>query len=134
MKISCTICSREKNTGHSLLPAIRRYASERIHSVHEKSKADKVEFRILSGRFGLLAPDEKIPFYDHLLVSDEIKETKQIVKAQMIREDIDEVVFFMENLAEHPNWQAYYEVIRQACSELNIKFQEEIITDGDALN
>lgn len=60
-----TYCSKKKNkTFDKLLEAITRYESERIEKIHNKAKEYGAEFRILSGFFGLISPDEKIPYYN----------------------------------------------------------------------
>ena len=68
----CTICSRDKDPAKGLLPAIRRYRSERIGRIYEKAKRAGAVFAILSGKFGLLPAEEPIPYYDKLLTEADI--------------------------------------------------------------
>lgn len=73
MAIFCTYCSAEKETDEYLLPAIQRYFSERILRISQAAAKVGTGFFILSGEFGLLEPKELIPYYDHLLVADQIE-------------------------------------------------------------
>ena len=61
MTIVCTICSAENRADEELQPAVDRYLSERIRWVHAESRRLERPFVILSGKYGLLGPDERIP-------------------------------------------------------------------------
>ena len=128
MKIYCTPCCKEKRADKELLEAISRYQSERILAVFKKSEQDHVEFRILSGTFGLVHPREKIPFYDHQLTAEEIPQLTQKVKQQLAAQNIDAVVFFSKT-TEMQERKPYADTITQACTELGIPLELQIITD-----
>jgi hypothetical protein len=125
MKIYCTPCCKEKRDTKELLDAIERYQSDRIRAVFEQSKSDKVELRILSGKFGLLKPQDKIPFYDHPLTAKEIPSLKERVKQQLREQGIDAVVFFSKT-QETPEWKPYVDVMTQACAELGIVLERRV--------
>ncbi len=74
MKRACyvTYCSKEKDDAPGLLPAARRYRTARIPAAATRAAEDGAEFRIFSGEFGLLSPEDPIPWYDHLLRPDEV--------------------------------------------------------------
>ena len=97
MEIYCTICSKEKRTNKELLKSIERYISERIKAIYNKSKKDNVEFRILSGKFGLLKPEEKIPWYDYKLIMKDVPRLNKIVKQQLFSQKINKIIFFARN-------------------------------------
>ena len=123
MKIYCTVCSRKKLETDQSVEAVNLYLSENIRNVYEKSMREGIEFRILSGKFGLLRPDEKIRRYDYLLKDDAVNELKEKIKNQMKSQEIDDITFFAENREEHPNWIPYYNSIIRACNELEIKLK-----------
>ena len=77
MKILCTYCAGRKRPGSRPLPAIRRYLSPRIAVLHREARrrGSAWAFRIVSGRYGLLAPETPLPWYDHLLREDEVRPT-----------------------------------------------------------
>ena len=70
MRIYCTTCSRKKLQTKEPVRAIDLYLSENIRRVYSKSLIDGLDFRILSGKFGLLSPDDKVRSYDYLLRED----------------------------------------------------------------
>lgn len=118
-KVYCTICSKNKKTDKVLLPVKERYISGRIDRINELSESDKVPLVILSGEFGLLKPNEQIPYYNHLLESKEVaKLTKRVVR-QLAELKVDEIVFFAKPKKE--NWIPYYEVLENATDKLRIK-------------
>jgi hypothetical protein len=118
-KLYCTICSKDKKTDKLLLPAKERYISERIDLVNELSKKDNVAFVILSGEFGLLKPNENIPFYDHLLIPEEVATLTKKVTRQLSELSVDEIVFFAK--PKKDNWVPYYQVLENATNKLKIK-------------
>ena len=65
--IFVTYCSKNKKRDKGPMEAISRYDSERIRSVKGAADSLGIGFRLLSGKYGLLAPHEKIRWYDHLL-------------------------------------------------------------------
>lgn len=129
MEIYCTICCKEKRTNKELIESNKRYISERIKTIYNKNKKDNIEFRILSGKFGLLKPEEKIPWYDHKLTMKEIPSLNKIVKQQLSSQKIDKVIFFARNPGKNPDWKPYLALIQNSCSNqkisLEIKYIEE---------
>ena len=123
MKVYCTVCSRRKLEVDYPVEAINLYLSKNISDVYEKSKGEGIEFRILSGKFGLLKLNEKVRWYDYLLKEDGVNELKEKIKHQIRSQGIDDITFFAENREEHPNWIPYYNSIIRACGELEIKLK-----------
>jgi len=117
MKLYCTICSKEKLGTKDLVPALQRYASQRIDAIFRRAKKDKVKFRILSGELGLVAPHEKIPFYDRQLRIEDVPVLVNQVAKQLAKERITEVVFFLKEL---PEWKPYVLVLEQACAKNSV--------------
>ena len=97
------------------MPALRRYLSPRIHLVRLKSKSRDAGFAILSGRFGLIGPYRKIPFYDHLLRRDEIARLLPQMVDYLIKKRYRSVYFFHEPLRRSRKIGPYCDAIRRAC-------------------
>jgi hypothetical protein len=64
-----TYCSVAKDPSPGLLASLERYQSQRIRGVKQLADAQGMTFYTLSGEFGLVAPIDLIPYYDHLLSS-----------------------------------------------------------------
>ncbi|RLG16788.1 hypothetical protein DRN62_03010 [Nanoarchaeota archaeon] len=123
MKIYCTICCKEKRRDEGLLPAIERYISKRIRRVYELSKRDGVGFRILSGKFGLLRPEDRIPWYDQKLLPPMVDDMIEVVKRQLKSQGITHVVFFAKDKEKFKGWRPYHKVLEKACSESGVKLE-----------
>jgi len=127
MKIYCTTCSKEKVEDKEKINAIKRYISPRINSIYKKSQKDHVEFRILSGKFGLLRPNEKIPAYNQKLEMKNIPNLINIIKSQISSQNINEIIFFSVNPKQDINWKPYLYLIRKICSEEKISLEIKLI-------
>ena len=117
MKAYITTCCKEKSTILGEIPMLDRYISDRIDSVYKKSNIDNVAFFVLSGKFGLLAPSNKIPWYDKILEQEEVEEITSKVRHQLIVFGITEVELFANK-----EWANYVSAIEQACKSCSIKF------------
>ncbi|MBU1046929.1 hypothetical protein KKH36_04100 [Patescibacteria group bacterium] len=126
MKVILTICSKNKDKNEVLMPARKRYLSDRIKKVEQISINNKLPFYILSGKFGIINSNELIPFYDKLLKQEDIKNLLPLVRDQLIQEKITEIIFYGEGI-NTKGWKAYYEIIEKITNKLNIKLEEIII-------
>lgn len=131
MVLHCTYCSSKKNTDSKLLPAIERYDSNRIKNRFEKAKSVSASFAILSGKFGLIHPQKKIPFYDHLLINKQVKKHEELVSKQLHDMGITELFYFTQSAQSDPNIIPYLDCIRLACAKNRIvlKIVEEMYYD-----
>jgi hypothetical protein len=119
MKIYCTICSKDKSKDKGKIPSIERYVSRRIDEIYEKTQEDRVNFMIFSGKYGLIGPETKIPFYDKKLMIDDLGEMVNFLRDQLKQKQIKEVVFFSKNEeSEAP----YRDALREACYKEEILF------------
>ena len=121
-----TYCSAEKDEASQLMPAIKRYLSPRIHAICALAKKDNADFRILSGKYGLLSENEEIPFYDHLLMPLEARPVSKLVAAHLEAMDVQKVVFFMEPLNYDPDVAPYLICISLAANEANLLLEKRI--------
>jgi hypothetical protein len=104
----------------ALLPAVERYESERIRRIYAAALSVGAGFYILSGEYGLLAPQEPIPYYDHLLVEAEVAEMVATLTRQMQSSGIKQIIFFTVSLADDPLLKPYHAALHQACAQANV--------------
>jgi hypothetical protein len=121
MKAIVTYCSAQKNTSRGLLPAIDRYCSERIARVAKLAEEKELAFFILSGKYGFVAQDELISYYDHLLVESEVDAHSKIVSAQLKFHGIREIEFHMNHLKDEAALLAYLDCMKKACEQCGVK-------------
>jgi len=123
MIIFCTYCSKEKSSNQGDIPAIARYESERIKNVNNAAEAIGYEFRILSGKFGLVGPLDEIPYYDHLLNSSEVNNHAKKVSFDLVELQVDEVIFFTDKPETDPNLENYIECMQIAVYKADVKLK-----------
>lgn len=138
MEVFCTYCSKEKDEMIDLLPAIHRYKSKRIRKINEAANLLGFPMFILSGEYGLICTDSKIPYYDHLLLQNEVQSlVKEKVEPQLRERDINKIFFFLN--PSDPNIKPYIDTISEACKldntkiifvEVNIGEREDIVKIG----
>ncbi len=116
MQAFCTYCSRDKSDAPGAMPAIQRYKSIRIEKVHTAASQLGLEFYILSGKFGLLAPDQAIPWYDHLLKREDVSHLADRVANQIQEYGITGLVYFTNSFNRDPDVIPYHDAIVAACS------------------
>jgi len=127
MKIYCTTCCKEKASTSKKIAAIDLYLSGRINAIYKWSKKDKIAFRILSGKYGLLQPETKIEWYDKKLEMEDLPQIVPKIAKHLSENEIDEVVFFAKKLDDFPDWKPYYKAIENACLLNNILLNIRLI-------
>ena len=115
MRAYVTTCCKEKSKILGEIPMMERYISDRIQTIYHKSKEDDVAFFVLSGKYGLLAPSHKIPWYDQILERDQVEIMTKKVHHQLIAYGITEVILFAQK-----EWETYVDVMKKSCTESNI--------------
>ncbi|EKE00246.1 MAG: hypothetical protein ACD_22C00069G0005 [uncultured bacterium] len=124
-----TTCCKEKETKSKLLPAIDRYLNPRIKQVYNLSIKDNIEFLILSGKYGLLKPEDKIPYYDQILLDRQVQNIVDTIIAQSIFTKGDCITVFGKHESEHPSWKPYYDAIRTVSSKLGLSLSiKQLVT------
>jgi hypothetical protein len=121
-----TYCSAEKETYEHPLPAINRYRSDRIRRIYSAAESAGTVFFILSGEYGLLKPYAPIPYYDHLLVADEVEAHSLKVAEQIKQHGITQIIFFTLPVSVDEKLAAYHACLRLACqtAAINLSFVE----------
>lgn len=131
--IYITYCSKGKRDDAGNLPAIDRYTSDRITRVSELASQASSNFMILSGSFGLLERQDKIPYYDHLLISEEVADMVNTVSQQLVdyaksRGTQPTCIKYFE-VQEDPFVGPYKQVIQLVCQQHSIDL--DIITTSE---
>ena len=116
----CTYCSAPKHDGDGLLPATERYISRRIQVLAIRAAWERQLFLILSGEFGLLQPEDPIPWYDHLLTTAEVEPMTARVVGQLQAYNLDIVEYHTAPLADVPAVRPYFDLISAACSRAGV--------------
>jgi len=130
-RLYATYCSAPKREDPEPLPAIRRYRSQRIARVAALALEDGASFGILSGSYGLLAPQDAIPWYDHLLQVDEIETLTVAVAETLAARAPDEVVWYSVDPAIDPPVERYSTVMRRACELHHVPLSTVIVVATD---
>lgn len=116
----CTTCCYRKSNEPTKVPAINRYISGRITGIYSLSKVDGVEFRIFSGKFGLLKPTKKIYRYDEKLSLEKVPGMTQLLCDQIKKEKITGIRLFV-NSKRSKAWDPYITCITKAGKRSGIK-------------
>lgn len=124
----CTICSRAKNEVEGLLPARQRYLGSHIPHVEGRARQHGLPFFILSGVYGLLAAEEGISYYDHVLGAEEILALAFKVYRQLKHHALQELHFFTES---HPSWKPYLDVLQLATESLGVRLCVHELSESD---
>jgi hypothetical protein len=116
MHAYCTYCSAEKKETETPIPAVERYKSKRIQTVFSLAKEQGIKFLILSGYYGLLEAEDKIDFYDHLLLENEVEKKALFVSAQLKEKKISKIIFYTNSVTQDQNLKPYIRCIKIACT------------------
>ncbi len=122
MKCLCTTCCKRKRRDAQPLPARKRYLSRRIRFVLQESRRLKTPLLILSGKYGLLTPEQKIPWYDRALLANEVESLSRKLVQQLSRREVSSVVFYARP-RKTAGWQPYYAALETACDRLKISLR-----------
>jgi len=125
MILHLTYCSHNKSKKKEELPALDRYLSDRIQQVSEQAKEKEEQFAILSGKYGLLEPEEQIPYYDKLLKKQHLPEMIPEVEKQLQQRELKKVIYYTREVENER--LPYYQLIKHACQNQGIKFQKKQI-------
>lgn len=123
MIVYATYCSALKVRTKEVLPAIELYQSKRIKSCQEIALNKELPFFILSGKFGFISSSAPIPYYDHLLIKEEVQKHVVLVKDQLERLKIKRIEFYHASIDEDPFILPYLETIKTACNQSRIELE-----------
>ena len=131
MKILCTYCSADKHTTVGNVPAISRYVSKRIDWVADKADKQNKPLFILSGKYGIIPATHSIPYYDHLLIQEEVSAHVQTVASQIREYGVTHITFYTRSLQQDSNVAAYINCITQAAKLAKVGLVVEEAAFGD---
>lgn len=126
MTLHVTYCSKNKDRSRKNLPAIERYQSDRIDKISSRVKDKEGDFAILSGKYGLLKPDDEIPYYDQLLREKDVPSLMNEVVNFLKTRDINHVIYYTREVKG--SRVPYFNLIKTSCTTLGIDFEKRIIT------
>jgi hypothetical protein len=119
----CTTCSkRKRRIPASPIPAARRYLSARIGLVLRAARLRGLRALILSGRYGLLSPSRRIPWYDQALLPENVEEMASKVERRLRELGVGEVELWARP-ATTPGWRPYHDVLRLACAKAGVRLR-----------
>ena len=119
MIYACTNCGREKSTLTGSIPAKERYVSERVKKVIELSNQKRLPLLFISGKYGLISADTKIPYYNHRLEESSVSTLIILAIKQAKDLKISKLIFYAR--PKDDKLKPYYDVIEKVCSNLGIK-------------
>ncbi|MCX6348287.1 MAG: hypothetical protein NTV79_02130 [Candidatus Aureabacteria bacterium] len=97
--VICTICCRKKDPAAGLLPALRRYRSNRIDRAAELARSARMHLVILSGKFGPRWADAPIPDYDRLLLPRDVPRVRRLIASFLQDNGIGSVNYLLPDPA-----------------------------------
>jgi len=122
MVLFATYCSADKDGAAGDLPAIERYISDRITGVCANAQTAQARFGILSGMYGLISADHPLPYYDHLLQTEQIEAMVKTVQDTLTEWKVTEVRWFSVAFEMDPNVRRYRDVMERAATGAQASF------------
>ena len=116
----CTYCSAEKRESKTKLSAIELYKSSRITTIFSLAQTEGVKFIILSGKYGILEAEQKIDYYDHLLIANEVEKHAKLIAIQLKAKKITKIIFHMESIESDENLKPYLDCITIASAKSGV--------------
>lgn len=129
MRAVCTYCSASKDPAKGSIPAFKRYVSARIVRVQEIADREGVPFCVLSGEFGLVDWNQPLPWYDHLLLTDEVPQLVDKVTRQLVEKRITQLDYYTQSPTGDPKLAAYIQAIEKACSNAGVVLRGFILEE-----
>jgi len=122
-----THCCRRKSRKKGLLPAGERYLAGYINEVLKLSKSQGAGFLILSGEFGFLKENAKIPYYDKLLTYPDFDSLNRVVDRQYKKYRFKKAVFFHGDTKIDGKVRTYVDFMKEFALRNNIDIEFAIL-------
>lgn len=122
MDIILTTCCKKKDTRKGLLSACKRYIDTRINIVIKIANNHKTPLFFLSGRFGLIHKDTKIPWYDQIIADTDIEKISSLMAYQLSAYEIINVIFYGYP-QDTDGWKNYYTVLEKSCNRASVSLK-----------
>jgi hypothetical protein len=125
MQAVCTHCSRDKSHAPGAIAAADRYRSPRIRALLMRARSQGVAFYILSGKHGLLAPQDPIADYDLLLTAGAAPDHARLVARQLRERGVTELDYITAPLDNDPQLAPYRATMAAACALSGVRLRVE---------
>ena len=122
----CTYCSAPKSDAPGDVPAVERYQSQRIRSLADAAGREGCPMWIVSGRYGLLAPSEPIPWYDTLLKDEDVSGLVTACVETLSASGVKALVYSTACVNLAPEVAPYLRLVRLACEGAGVAL--EVVT------
>ena len=124
MKYLLTICSNDKDWADGLLPARQRYLNPFMDRVIAEGERINAPVLILSGQFGLLSPNDPIPYYDYTLTKNKVEKMALMVTEQLKNADATEITAYIKKpRTTNQDWENYYSLIERSAQAANVELE-----------
>jgi hypothetical protein len=108
-----------------------RYLSPRLRAVLRAGARRRLPVLILSGKFGLLAPEEPIPWYDAPLTPEGARALVPAVAAQLRRLRAARLELHATP-RDMPGWAPYYDLLETACRAAGVELSFVVVSSRDS--
>lgn len=122
MEAFCTYCSKDKSREPGTIPAIERYASQRIKSIYASALSVGEPFFILSGKYGLISASYHIPYYNYQLQPREVASLSKKVTGQLQQVGLRKLLYFTKIIAKDGDLFPYLDTMQRACQAASVNF------------
>lgn len=119
--VLCTHDSTSERDDEGLLPAYRRYRSNRIREVYDRAVMNGIRCFILTGEYGLLDAEADIPAGNRRLESHGVAEMVNIVAEQLRQQSVTHLSYITQSSERDPNLVAYMKTIAKACNNAGVE-------------
>jgi dipeptidyl aminopeptidase/acylaminoacyl peptidase len=115
------------------LPAIERYTAAPVHDVYHWARRDQADFRILSGQFGLLSPDERIDQdIQPGLAAEDVSATAARLAAQLKEHKWPTLLLYTAETRQQPSVLIALGCLQVAAGMAgNVKVEHREVTEKD---
>jgi hypothetical protein len=114
--VYCTHSSQEKDDDPGLLPAHKRYTGTHVKRVELIAAERSIPFYILSGIHGFISWEEQIPYYEHLLKSEEVLPLVDKLCVQLEKVGMEKLHYFTKTTSEER--ELYVDALKAAVAKL----------------
>ena len=86
-----------------------------------------MRFTVLSGKFGLLFPDDPIPYYDRLLKEGDIPRLSEKVSNFLKENSVQKLLFLVPDPEKDPAVRSYIECVKRGCRKAGASLQVKYV-------
>jgi hypothetical protein len=117
-----TTCTAEKSLLPGLLPAVERYRGARVTDALAQSQVAGVPLLFLSGRFGVIASDYPMLWYDQVLEEGAVEALVPRVAGQLRALGVRRLLALLQP-ADTPGWAPYHRLLAEGCVRARVSLE-----------